>query len=133
MKFYLASGFNRRYHLRTLAGDLDNLGHEIVSRWIWINERPERDQQEWREFAENIAIANLMDLNQADSMIVDAYGIKPDNNGGCSTELGFAIAKDLPIYIVGEMPNTFSHLEQIIKVDDYPSLLNLLNIQHVAK
>lgn len=133
MRIYLASGFNRRYHLRTLAESLIDIGHEIISRWIWIEERPERESNNWQEFAQNIAIANLMDLRQAEIIIVDAYGIRETNNGGTSTELGYGIAKDLPIYIIGEMRNTFSHLEHIIKVNDYSALLSFMKVQYGIK
>src|SRR3990172_8523835 len=99
MKIYLASGFSHRYTLREEADHLQMIGHEIVSRWIWLEDRPERDQKDWDNFAADIASQNLEDLLAAELLIVDSNGIRPTNNGGVHFELGFAYCRARTVLI----------------------------------
>lgn len=123
MKIYLASGFHHRETLRTAARFLDGAGHKVVSRWIWIDERPERDGADWDNFAQEIAFRNLEDLADAEVLIIDAHGIAPDNNGGVSTELGYFLALGKPIFLLGPKRNTFQWLPWI-KQTDYNLLIS---------
>lgn len=107
MRIYLASGFNWRHNFRCLAKNIEAKGHTVTSSWIWIDERPERSSGDWDEFAKKIAASNLIDLHRSNALILDTRGIRPDGNGGADSELGFAIAKDWPIYLIGERRNTF--------------------------
>jgi nucleoside 2-deoxyribosyltransferase len=124
---YLASGFNRRLLLRTLARELSTTrGHAITSSWIWLDKRPERDTEEWEAFAGNIAATNLLDLFASDVLVVDTEGIMPDNNGGVHFETGFMYARNKEIWLVGERTNTFHWLHDINQVKDYEELLKCL-------
>jgi nucleoside 2-deoxyribosyltransferase len=124
--FYLASGFSRRDRLRSLAKMLQRKGHEVTSGWIQYNTRPDRDSPEWEAFAQKVAGENLIDLSMSDALIIDAFGIRETNNGGVHTELGFAIAKDWPIYLIGPRRNTFTWLPQVRQVANEEELLQLL-------
>ena len=122
MRVYLASGFRQRFVLRRAAVWLMAHGHEIVSTWIWIEERPSREDLDFGTFAREIAEKNLCELWQADIVIVDADGIAPDNSGGVHTELGFAIGARKRIILVGPKGNTFHWLREIEK---FPTWLAL--------
>lgn len=124
MNIYLASGFHRRTNLRALTTDLIANGHSVTSSWVWLNERPARETEEWPEFAKKIAGQNLIDLIKSDTLVIDTNGISDNNHGGVHTELGWFIAKDLPIYLIGDnLQNTFMTLPSIIRVEDYYELL----------
>jgi nucleoside 2-deoxyribosyltransferase len=107
---YLASGFRQRNELRKLAIMLEEKNITTCSSWIWIDKRPDRTDQDWNQFAPKIAIKNLADLLSADILVLDTNGIAPDNNGGCHFETGFMLAREKPIYIIGQRGNTFHWL-----------------------
>ncbi len=122
MKIYLASGFHHRHELRWAAQKLTARGHDVVSSWIWIDERPERGASSYEEFARNIAEHNLQDLLKADAIIVDAHGIREGNHGGVHTELGFALGAGLALYLVGPRENTFHWLPRIMQFPNWEFL-----------
>lgn len=127
---YLASGFHQRRQLRELAKSIQQLKayapYEICSSWIWVEGRPERGQPDWDEFAREIAYKNIIDLETADILIVDAMGIAADNNGGVHTELGYCLARSIPIFLVGQRGNTFHWMPNIRQVNSYKELLEAL-------
>ncbi|KKM88420.1 hypothetical protein LCGC14_1258950 [marine sediment metagenome] len=122
MKIYLASGFHYRQVLRRVAAKLKARGHEVVSSWIWIEERPERGSMAYFEFAKEVAAMNLVDLKKADAIIVDGHGIREGNHGGVHTELGFALGTGLSTYLVGPRSNTFHWLPEIMQFQDWDFL-----------
>lgn len=126
MKFYLASGFHQREFLRTLAAKLQGEGHEVCSNWIWINERPERDEPGWKTFASKIAHQNMIDLYRSDALIIDAHGVSTDNNGGSHSELGFMLARGRPVILIGELTNTFSYASDVVRVKSYDEALKII-------
>lgn len=123
MKIYLASGFRRRYVLRHVAEELQQQGHEIVSSWIWLDTRPHRKEEAFEEFAQRIAEQNIRELAEADALIVDAWGIAPENHGGVHTELGYALGADKQTFLVGPSGNTFHWLLQVQKFQSWEGLL----------
>ena len=125
MRIYLASGFNWRHNFRTLAKNIEAKGHTVTSSWIWLDERPERNTEDWDNFAKKIAASNLIDLLRSDALVIDTRGIRPDGNGGSDSELGFALAKGWPIYLIGDKRNTFLWSEGITWVEDEYELVNL--------
>ena len=126
LRIYLASGFNWRHNFRALAKNIEAKGHTITSSWIWIDERPERDSEDWDNFAQRIAASNLIDLSRSDTLVIDTRGIRPEGNGGADSELGFAIAKGWPIYLIGDKRNTFLWSEGVTQVEDGHQLMSLL-------
>lgn len=128
MKFYLASGFSNRYNLRELAKELEKKGHTVQSSWIWLEERPSREDPNWDEFVQNIALDNLSNLEDSDAMIVDATGIRVDGNGGAHFEFGYGIAAQFTMFYVGERRNGFSWLPHIYLtvVENYEELLSII-------
>jgi nucleoside 2-deoxyribosyltransferase len=125
MKAYLASGFRQRKQLRILAEQLNKLKIQVCSSWIWLESRPERNEDNWHYFAEKIAGTNLIDLTQADILILDTNGIADSNHGGCHFETGFMFARHKKIYIVGERNNTFHWVIPNIH-ENYESLIEQL-------
>lgn len=122
MRVYLASGFRQRFVLRRAAIWFMAQGHEIVSTWIWIDERPNREDLDFDTFARKIAEKNLLELWQADIIIIDSDGIASDNSGGVHTELGFALGARKRIILVGQKGNTFHWLREIEKFSTWLAL-----------
>lgn len=122
MRIYLASGFRQRLILRRAAIWLMTHGHEIVSTWIWLEERPNREDGDFDVFACDIAEKNLYELRHSDVVIIDADGIAPDNSGGVHTELGFALGARKRAILVGPRGNTF-HWHQ--EVERFPTWSDL--------
>lgn len=123
---YLASGFSWRHNFRELSKKLECKGHTVTSSWIWVEERPDRKSRYWDDFATKIAASNLIDLLRSNCLVIDTRGIRPDGNGGAWSELGFALAKDWPIYLIGGKTNTFLWSEGIQRVWGDEQLLELL-------
>lgn len=124
MRIYLASGYSWRVNLRFLAKKLEEKGHRVTSCWITLDERPDRDSDEWNSFADKICRHNLEDLNDSDCLVIDARGIRKDGNGGAWSELGFALARDWPIYFIGdERTNTFLWSDRVTVCSDTIDLL----------
>lgn len=128
MNIYLASGFRQRDKLRELAAQLQENGHRICSSWIYLDERPTRDSEEWNDFAAKIAATNFVDLLTANVLVVDTNGIAEGNHGGVHTEFGIALGRSMQIYLVGPRGNTFHWLPYIWQVEDYEDLA-----KHLAK
>lgn len=122
-KIYLASGFHWRDHLRDLAKRLEAKRHWVVSEWIWLEERPERRDDDYAQFAQRIAGQNIIDLLRADAIVVDMQGVTNTNHGGVHFETGFMVARGKPVYVVGMKSTTFHWLPEIFHVPDYETLL----------
>lgn len=130
MKIYLASGFNRRFALRAAKAVLNEKGVEVTSSWIGLDKRPERNDPEWRDFAIEIARTNMNDLRQADTLIIDGGGIQETNHGGVFTELGLALAWNYSVYYIGrECANTFMNLPNIIRMPDWLTMWDEINLR----
>ena len=119
MNIYLASGFRQRTKLRHFASLLEEKRISVCSRWIWLDERPERGTEDWETFAEAIAYENVEDLIKADAIIIDTEGIADSNNGGVHFETGFMYALGKPVIVVGRPKNTFHWLQDIFIVENY--------------
>ncbi len=122
MKIYLASGFRRRYVLREVAKKLQKKGHEIVSSWIWLDTRPRRTDAGFERFAREIAQRNLLEMASADAIIIDSWGIAPENHGGVHTELGYALGAGKVLFLIGPRGNTFHWLPGIMQFPDWEFL-----------
>lgn len=125
---YLASGFHWRENLRELAHKLIEKKYTICSSWIWLEERPLREDTNWDKFASDIAHINYVDLLIANIIVVDARGIKSDNKGGAHTELGFGLGKGIPVFLIGPKGNTFHWLSRITKVESEEELIRYMEL-----
>lgn len=125
--FYLGSGFNRRYHLRQLRAMLEQAGHRVTSRWIDIEERPDQADPNYDFFAGKIAAENVEDLKEADILVIDSFGIMPDNNGGVHFEFGYMEARQKPIFLIGKKKCTFHWLPSVVRVEDYSEFMSKID------
>jgi len=152
-KYYLAARYSRREELLRYARQLEELGHEVTSRWIrGDHEMPEigdadstdeafnaiTDAQR-AEIGRSFALDDLDDLMNAECLIAftETPGkAKGRGRGGRHVELGFALALHSlrlgdyerglwmrRIVIVGPRENVFCCLDGIDHFEDWPSCL----------
>lgn len=125
MKIYLASTYSRRLEMEGYAANLRSLGHEVTSHWhTGVHEtRPNIDAEHTRQAAARWAAEDLRDIAGADTLILtaerDGY-----RRGGCMTEFGYALARDLSLYVVGPRDNVFACLPQVAHYPDWEALLD---------
>lgn len=125
MKIYLAARYTRRLELCEYWSELAILGHTVTSRWLNGSHqidgtgRPLGDEGELviesgDRSAVHFALEDVADVYAADLMI--AFTEQPrsgHSRGGRHVELGLAIAKQIPILIVGPRENVFCWLPEI--------------------
>jgi nucleoside 2-deoxyribosyltransferase len=120
--YYLAARYARRPALARHAKELAGLGHSVTSRWL----NPKL--QDVSTLAGR-AQMDLDDIIAADEVIVFTEAIrcrKRPSNGGFATELGFALALEKPITLIGVRPDVFHWLPVLRHYHSWPSFLEAL-------
>lgn len=107
MNFYIASGLHDAAQVRDLAARLTALGHHQT--YDWTVHGSVADQYE-TEVAVKTALAELQGVLSADFVVVLLKG-----GYGTHVELGAALAKNLPIFLIGKK-------EDWIGPDGYPCI-----------
>jgi nucleoside 2-deoxyribosyltransferase len=102
LKVYIAAPYSNRQGAIDLAAHLENLGQIITHKW-WDNEG-EYDGID-PQFALKCAQNDYSGVVQADCFIL----LNSSLSEGKATELGIAIALDVPIYAVGEPSRNIFH------------------------
>ena len=104
MKLYIAARFSAKGRLRVIAERLRNLGHQVVSEWIWID-------GEDRELP-LAAIRDYKNLHIAQCLLLDTTDpLDPDQSGGDREwEGGHATARNMTVILIGEKRHLFHHL-----------------------
>ena len=109
-RIYLAAAFVRHPEMQTIARELSERGHMVVSSWIWESDdltdaRGRRGGRAKRA----AAIRNLRELQSADLCIVFATpaGQRENGRGGRHVELGAALALDIETMLVGPEEHLF--------------------------
>lgn len=153
MKYYLAARYSRREELLRYAWHLEELGHEVTSRWIrGEHEMPEIGDADTTDEAFNtvtderraeigkrFALEDLDDLMKAECLI--AFTEQPGQTkgrgrGGRHVELGFALAllslrvSDSErgqwmnqVVVIGPRENVFCCLDGVFHFPDWTSYL----------
>lgn len=114
MRVYLAAQFARRVELRGYAEELERHGIAVTSRWLredydglaTIDPLPD-------EVAAQCARDDLADIDASD--LVVCFTEAPRSGlytGGRHVEFGYALARQMPIVIVGPSENVFHCLER---------------------
>ena len=107
MKIYLAGSYERRAEIDAAGASLVALGHRILSSWHTQQIPPEDyeinpSRRTWS------AMQDLAQLKRADVVIVfTERPVEITSAGGTMVELGYALAKEKEIIIVGPAQNCF--------------------------
>lgn len=140
MKVYLAGRFSRLPELVDHAAELEDTGFvTVTSRWL-------RGGHEWVGTPdEEIPVAHNARFAQEDLDDIDAADLivcftEPARSGpargGRHVEMGYALAKGIPILTVGHRENVFYCLPQVVFADDWSTatwLIRGLALGHVMR
>lgn len=118
MKIYLAGSYNRRTAIQLCRTDLEKIGHEVTSRWLDCHggkappvflstHLTDVKPADGKEFAEE----DLADIDAAKLVVM--FTQEPSTTGGRHVELGYALAKEKRIAIVGSVENIFQTARNI--------------------
>jgi nucleoside 2-deoxyribosyltransferase len=102
---YLAGAYPRRFELRGYRDDLLKLGMTVTASWI------DQDFDDDNPAEDELAAYARMDLDQvaaADAAVF--FTAEPSTRGGMWVELGYALASDLRVLVVGPHANVFTRL-----------------------
>lgn len=111
MRIYIASFFNTKERLIPIRRQIEQMGHQVVARWLDESPNPTATSNlvEYSpEFLRRCALRDLVDIKQANQFILDTIDESP--RGGREVELGIALVQGLPLWLVGPTRNVFHHL-----------------------
>ena len=133
MKIYLASRYSRRIELMGYRHELQSIGHKVTSRWLDLDHQ----DASWRatmsddvstdnaaELRCKFATEDFNDVLAADVLI--AFTESPSSNsgrGGRHVELGIAIGRGKPVYVVGHRENIFCWLGLVRFHESFQSVI----------
>lgn len=116
-RVYIAASLDLRTHVAEIAREHDDW-MECTSRWAldseWL-ERPEGDTHD--EHFERMAQGDLEDLMRSDVALI----IASRKGWGHAVEFGYALAKNIPVMVVGEEDGFFSTFHFLDEVERFVS------------
>ena len=126
MKIYLAARYSRHPEMQGYAKELEALGHEVTSRWIWGNHQAQDDEildPAKQERALVFLREDLDDLLEAEAIIAFTEEMRTLTRGGRHVEWGIALALGLELNVVGPRENLFYLGDVVNQYDSFPELL----------
>jgi hypothetical protein len=132
MKIYLMARYSRRVELQDYARQLEAVGCEITSRWIWGGHDLPRviGEGEANEYGRRFAEEDWKDLASADCCIAftePAGESKGRGRGGRMVEFGLGLAWGKRMIVVGRRENVFFYLPQVEQYTWWPKVVAELN------
>lgn len=128
-RVYIAAPYVARDHIRELADELIAIGYHVTSRWL--DETHEIGASTagaatglTDETVSRHALDDLADVRSADVFVAvtaKQSGALPPfgNSGGRHVEMGYALARELHIVVVGEPENIFQRMKTVTVVRDW--------------
>lgn len=136
MRIYLAARYSRRVELQAYRLILEQLGHEVTSRWVW--EDHELAIGTPLEAGVRFAREDMVDLHRCECVI--SFTEEPGqaggrNRGGRHVEFGIALASHHihRIVVVGPRENVFHYLDQVEMHATWPEALAAIGPASPAK
>ena len=111
MRIYLSSRYSRWEEMCQVAAELLWRGHTPVGVWYdGRYDRPDRDTNP--ELMTEIAKADIEGLKEAELLVFFSEKPRQWNNSrnGRQVEFGYALAKGIPIALIGPRENSFHYL-----------------------
>lgn len=113
MKIYLASMYNQKPKMQRYAQQLRGLDIEVTASWLSEPHGPKTQLSDVHPDQLGVyAHKDLFDVGRSDLLIF--FSQKPTKKtarGGRHVEFGFALAKRIPILVVGPRENIFHYLD----------------------
>lgn len=117
-KVYLTAMWKRQEEMRRHRFLLQAHEHVVTSRWL--DEQPGTPEY-------TAAQIDIDDIDASDVLV--AFTEKPDigyYTGGRHIEVGYAIARSIPVIVVGPRENVFYHLPYIWRVDSIEDAIKFI-------
>jgi nucleoside 2-deoxyribosyltransferase len=125
---YLAAGYDQQERMRGYRKILEDRREIIItSRWIDVKESNPMQEEAIaadKEGAANYCRVDLDDIDRADIFIM--FTDSPSTSGGRHTELGYALAREKVIIVVGPRENIFQAGEAVIHFATWDDLCSYL-------
>lgn len=104
MKVYIAAPYPMREEAIALMLQLETAGHEVTSTWL---KSPDEMKDEY-------ARLDLADVARADALVAfNPAGWEEKGTGGRHVEFGYALALNIPVFLIGAKSNIFHHLSHV--------------------
>jgi hypothetical protein len=134
MRVYLASRWSRIKEMRIVACRLQDLGHEVRSRWIWRVE-PNVSNLDSPD-AERVAAEDLEDIRESNCLILFAEPPRTATRAGRMVEFGYGLAQGKRLVVIGGRENVFTCLPQIehfASFHDFDRFLTAIRDRGIAR
>jgi hypothetical protein len=124
MKAYIATGFKQRDLYAQLAKVCNDIGVEVTYDWTLFG--PPDDPEERADYRAHNATKEIEGVQAADLLIVGLPG-----GFGTASELGAALACDIPVLTVGEVPMLADGLDPINIFLEHPLVTQLASVEQL--
>lgn len=119
VKVYLASQFGRQKELRGYRDELESADIRVTASWL-DEESSDSDSTKFAKYAEH----DLYDIEQCDVFVLFTgepyFGtVKQIARGGRHVEMGYAMAHNKTIVIVGPRENIFHYLPEVLQCSQW--------------
>ena len=122
MRVYLAAPYGSRETIRGYASELTRVGFTVTSSWLEETHEINEGTQGAASALDPSQVAvhastDLTDIDNSDLLVLftsNAVGV--EGGGGRHVESGYAIAKALPVIVVGDPENVFHRLPRACSV-----------------
>lgn len=124
MKVYISGAFGHRAEIRGFAQRLENKAHEVTSHWLTEPDMRLDDPaiMEWEE--RQRCNEDVLDVRRSDVLLLVGYW--DSTAGGYHTEMGMAVALEMPIIVLGEPRNFFYRWPYVRLATGIDDALNIL-------
>ena len=113
---YLAAPYGARQRVREYAAELRAAGHTVTSSWLDETHEINAGTQAAAtslpdETVSAHAAQDMEDIDGSDALVLfTAKSLGVEGGGGRHVETGYALAKGLPVFVVGDPENVFHRL-----------------------
>jgi hypothetical protein len=120
MRIYIASRWSRIREMKAYANRLHDLGHQVVSSWIFRTE-PNVEDLNTPE-AGQVAGQDLLDVLRSDCVLLFAETPRTPTRAGRMVELGIGIGTNKRLICIGGKENVFTSLPQVEHFETFSEL-----------
>lgn len=129
MRIYIAGRYSRRDEFRLVRDRLLEAGHTVTSRWL-DEDKPLQTQMgdDSDEFYTETSRIDLEDIyNSTAVLFFSENPLVGTPRGGRHVEFGYALAMELPIYVIGPRENVFHYNPLVHHYADLEVFLEFTN------
>lgn len=118
-KIYMAARYVRREEMEALVPAVEAAGWQVNARWVFGEE--EKNGMS----ASDISAMDLEDVETSDALVIFTHPrSEPQPGGGRFVEMGYAMALNKDIYVIGPVENVFCEDIVVKRFDTVEEFLN---------